>query len=153
MSGRTVNYKIKCLKDGKVFDTMAEACAYYGKSKDAIQWRLSDGIDHPDGWNWEKVWDNTEALETTKAVKSQPFVDKFGDKTVPVPGYEDRYTISTRGVITKIANKSQEVLKVKTQVYVKNTVILHGEGGWSQVHNVENLMKKAFGDPEEGAEK
>ena len=148
MAGRTANYKIKCLKDGRVFDTIEEAGAFYGKSRDAIQWRLSDGVNHKDGWNWEKVWDNTEALKTVEAVDSKPFVDKFGDKTIPLPGYEDRYTISTRGVITKIANKSQEVVKVKTKVTVKNTVILHGDGGWSQTHNVENLMKKAFGDPD-----
>ena len=148
MSKTKSKYKIKCLRDGKIFDTMEEACAFYGKTKDAIAWRLSDGVDHKDGWNWERVIDNTEALESVKAVQSQPFVEKFGDKTVPLPGYEDKYTISTSGVITSILkHNAGKVCKVKSQVKVKNTVILH-RGNITQVHNVENLLKKAFGDPE-----
>ena len=150
MAGRKAKYKIKCLKDGKVFNNIDEVIAHYGLTADQVLYRLDDGLQHKDGYSWERVWewDNTEAIESTKAVDSKAFVEKFGDKTVPLPGYEDRYTISTSGVITNTKSAPGEVLKVKTKVTVKNTVILHKDGGWSQVHNVENLLKKAFGDPE-----
>lgn len=146
MAGRRRNYKIKCLKDGKIFDTMEELCEYYDRSLDSVQYRLDKVKEYKDGYNFVRVVDNTEALKTVEAVDSQPFVDKFGDKTVPVPGYEDRYTISTRGVITNI-HQYGTVVPVKTKVTVSNKVILHRDGGWTQTHDVENLMKKAFGDP------
>jgi len=146
--GRQARYKIKCLKDGLVFNTIDELCKHYGFSKDQVMYRLDDGREHKDGYSYERVWefDNTEALETVKNVDSAKYVEKFGDKTVPLPGYEDRYTISTSGVITNIKTAPGEVLKVKTKKVVKNTVVLHKDHGWTQVHNVENLLESAFGD-------
>ena len=148
--GRARKYKIRCLKDGKIFEDIHELCTFYGFTIDQVNYRLDDGKEHKDGYSYERVWefDNTEAIESTKAVDSKKYVEKYGDKTVPVPGYEDYYTISTSGVITNTKTAPGEVLKVKTKVTVKNTVILHREHGWTQVHNVENLLEKAFGDPE-----
>lgn len=148
-------YKIKCLKDGKIFNNLREVCEFYGFTKDQVQYRLDDGLQHKDGYSYVRVWDwsknNAEAIETTKSVDSRKYVEKYGDKTVPLPGYEDFYTISTSGVITDIQNHDK-VLKIKTKVTVKNTVILHKRGTqWTQVHNVENLLAKAFGDPEKEA--
>ena len=55
--------------------------------------------------------------------------------------------INASDPITSWQIEGGKVCKVKTQVKVKNTVILH-RGNITQVHNVENLLKKAFGDPE-----
>ena len=77
------------------------------------------------------------------------FVEKYGENTVPIPGYEERYTISTRGVITDIGSRNKgRVLPVKTQITVKHRTALHKGGTTMQTHDVINLMKKAFGDPE-----
>lgn len=155
-SKQRAEYKIKCLKDGRIFNNIQEVCEAYGFTKDQVNYRLDDGLEHKDGYSYERVWDwsenNAEAIESTKAVDSKKYVAKYGDKTVPLPGYEDYYTISTSGVITDIQNHGK-ILKIKSKVTVKNTVILHKRGTqWSQVHNVENLLSKAFGDPETGSE-
>ena len=148
MAGRKANYKIRCLKDGKIFDNIDELCEYYGFTKDQVAYRIDHIKDYKDGYNYERVIDNTEALKTTENIDSAAFVEKFGDKTVPLPGYEGKYTISTKGVITNVKNYGT-VVPVKTDIIVRNRVILHNLEGRTQTHKVENLMKKAFGDPAE----
>lgn len=148
MSNRR-GYKIKCLKDGKIFDTIEELCTFYNMTYDQVAYRLDNIKEYKDGMNFERIIDNSEALKTVEAVDSSAFVDKFGDKTVPLPGYEDRYTISTKGVITNI-KQYNKVIPVKTEVTVKHKVILHRvkDGKQqTQVHSLTNLMKEAFGDP------
>ncbi len=145
MKQRKAEYKIKCCNDGLVFDTIDELCTHYGLTYDQVAYRLDKGNIYQDGRYYERVYDNTEALESTKTVDSKPFVDKYGDKEVPVPGYEDRYTISTSGVIRDMKHGGK-VMKIKSKTIVKNKVILY-KPNQPQVHDVENLLKKAFGDP------
>lgn len=145
---RTTNYKIKCLKDDRIFDTLQEVCQFYNMTKDQISYRLDVVKNYKDGMNFVRVSNNDEAIKTTENVDSAKYVEKFGDKTVPVPGYEGHYTISTKGVVTNIKSKPPRVLSVKTTIKVKNTVILHGENK-TQTHYVEGLLKKAFGEVEE----
>ena len=117
-------------------------------TKFQISYRLDTIKDYKDGMNFIRLRNDEEALKTVENVDSKEYVDKFGDKTVPVPGYEDHYTISTKGVVTNIKSKPHRVLPVKTRVVVKNTVILHSENK-TQVHSVEGLLKRAFGDLKE----
>lgn len=145
--GKRANYKIKCVNDDRVFDTLQDACNYYNMTKDQINYRLDVIKDYHDGMNFVRIPDDEEALKTVEAVDSQKYVDKFGDKTVPIPGYEDRYTISTKGVVTNIKATCPWVLPVKTKVTVKNTVILHTDYK-TQTHSVEGLLKRAFGEIE-----
>lgn len=147
--GNGRNYKIRCLKDGKVFDTIEELCNFYQMTYDQVAYRIDHIKDYKDGMNFERVIDNSEALKSVEAVDSSAFVEKFGDKTVPLPGYEDKYTISTRGVITNIKQYGR-VVPVKTEVTVKHKVILHkikDNKQQTQIHSLTNLMKQAFGDP------
>lgn len=143
------DYKIRCLTDGKVFDNIDELCEFYNMTYDQVAYRLDHIKEYKDGMNFVRVIDNSEALKTVEAVDSSAFVEKFGDQTVPLPGYEDRYTISTRGVITNVKQYNR-VVPVKTEVTVKHKVILHKvkDGKQqTQVHSLTNLMKEAFGDP------
>lgn len=140
-------YKIKSLKDGKIFDTLDELCEYYGRTRDSVQYRLDKPDNYQDGYNFERVYDNSAALQSTKAVDTRKFVEKYGEKTVPIPGYEDHYTISTRGVITDIRSHNR-ILPIKTTVTVKHKVILHKQKTTMQTHDVINLLKKSFGDPD-----
>lgn len=142
-------YKIKCLNDDKIFETIQDVCANYNMTYDQVAYRIDHVKEYKDGMNFVRVIDNTEALKTVEAVDSSAFVEKFGDKTVPVPGYEDRYTISTKGVITNL-KQYNTVVPVKTEVITRHKVILHNtiDGKQtSQVHSLTNLMKAAFGDP------
>lgn len=141
-------YKVKCLKDGQIFDSVQELCKHYGMTYDQVYYRLDNPKDYNDGFNFVRIYDNTEALKSVEAIDSSKFVEKYGDKTVPVPGYEDHYTISTRGVITNVRSHNR-VLPIKTIKTVKHKVILNKEGTTMQTHDVINLMKKAFGDPNE----
>lgn len=140
-------YRIKCLKDEKIFDSIDELCKYYKMTYDQVAYRLDKVKDYKDGMNFVRIVDNTEALQSVKAVDSRKFVEKYGDKTVPLPGYEDRYTISTSGVITDI-KRYNRVIPVKTVITKKQNVILNKGGTTMQTHSIINLMKKAFGDPE-----
>lgn len=146
--GRRLNYKIQCVNDGKLFDTVSDVCEYYKMTIDQVSYRIDHVKEYHDGMNFIRVPDDEAALKTVEAVRSEKYVEKFGDKTVPVPGYEDRYTISTKGVVTNIKAKCPWVLPVKTQVTVKNTVILHNDYK-TQTHSVEGLLKRAFGEIEE----
>lgn len=148
--GRIATYKIKCLTDGNIFNNLKECCAYYNMTKDQVSYRLDVVKDYKDDMNFIRLRNDEEALKTVENVDSKEYVEKFGDRTVPIPGYEDRYTISTKGVITNIKSKPHRVLPVKTKVVVKNTVILHNENK-TQVHSVEGLLKKAFGDLKENS--
>lgn len=146
MSNRS-RYKIKCLRDDLVFDSVEDLCKHYGMTYDQVYYRIDHIKDYKDGLNFERIIDNTDALESVQAVDSQPFVDKYGDKTVPLPGYEDKYTISTKGVIRNIKSYNR-VIPVKTTLVKKHTVILHtSDNKRTQTHSLVNLMKKAFGDP------
>lgn len=148
MSNRR-NYKIRCLNDNQIFDTIEELCAHYNMTYDQVAYRLDHVKEYKDGMNFVRVVDNEEALKSVEAVDSTAFVEKFGDITVPLPGYEDKYTISTKGVITNIKQYGR-VIPVKTEVIVKHKVILHKiQDGkqQTQIHSLTNLMKKAFGDP------
>lgn len=140
-------YRIKCLKDGKIFETMDELCEYYHRTKDSVQYRLDVIKDYKDGYNFVRIFDNEEALKSVEAIDSSKFVEKYGDKTVPIPGYEGHYTISTRGVITNVQNHDR-IIPIKTTVTVKHKAVLHKGGSTMQTHDVINLMKSAFGDPE-----
>lgn len=146
--GRQKRYKIKCVNDGKIFNTIDELCEYYGRTYDSVAYRLDHIADYKDGYNFVRVYDNEKALQSTKSIDCRAFVEKYGEKTVPVPGYDGRYTISTRGVImdTKHGNR---VLDIKTKVKVTHKVVLNKSGTTMQTHDVINLMKKAFGDPTE----
>lgn len=144
------NYKIRCLNDDKVYDSIQDVCNAYSMTYDQVAYRIDHVKDYKDGMNFVRVIDNSEALKTVEAVDSSAFVDKFGDKTVPLPGYEDKYTISTKGVVTNVKQYGR-VLPVKTEVTIKHKVILHKtvDGKQqSQVHSLTNLMKAAFGDPD-----
>lgn len=152
MAAKRARYKIRCLKDGKVFDSVEELCKFYNMTYDQVYYRIDHIKDYKDGYNFERVVDNSEALKTVEAVDSSAFVEKYGDKTVDVPGYEGKYTISTKGVVTN-TKVYDRVIPVKTEVTVKHKVILHSlDGKKTQTHSLINLMKKAFGDPYEGKE-
>lgn len=141
-------YKIQCLVDNKIFDNIEDLCKYYNMTFDQVAYRLDHIKDYKDGMNFIRLFDNSEALQSVKAVDSRKFVEKYGEKTVPLPGYEDKYTISTRGVITNIKDHDR-VVPVKTKVDVKHKVILHtSDNKRTQTHDLKNLMKSAFGDPE-----
>ncbi len=129
-----------------VFDSVDELCKYYGMTYDQVYYRIGHIKNYRDGLNFERIIDNTEAIESVKLVDSQPFVDKFGDKTVPIPGYEDKYTISTKGIIKNIKSYDR-VIPVKTKIMKKHSVILHNSDNKTQTYSLINLMKKAFGDP------
>ena len=146
--GRTANYRIQCVTDGKVFSNIKECCEYYNMTKDQISYRLDNVKNYKDGMNFIRLRNDEEALKTVEAVNSAVYVEKFGDVTVPIPGYEDRYSISTKGVITNIKSKPPRVIAVKTKVVVKNTVILHNDYK-TQTHSVEGLLKRAFGEIKE----
>ena len=149
MAGRRANYKIRSLIDGKIFDNIDELCKYYNMTYDQVAYRLDHIKEYKDGMNFERIFDNSEALQSVEAVDSSKFVEKYGEKEVPVPGYEDKYTISTRGVVKNKRNFDR-VIPVKTTVKTKHTVILHSiDNKKTQTHDLKNLMKKAFGDPEE----
>lgn len=155
--GRYANYKIQCVNDGKVFNNIYEVCDYYKMTKDQVAYRLDVVKEYHDGMNFIRIpneEDDKEAMESIKSVNCQQYIDKFGDKTVPIPGYEGIYTISTNGLITNVKSKPRRYVKVKSKVTVKNTVILHnGDRNYTtQVHSVEGLLKKAFGDVEENNE-
>jgi len=141
-------FKVRSVKDGRIFDSLEEVCKFYNMTYDQIAYRLDKPSNYHDGMNFERFYDNTEALKSVEAVDSSAFVEKYGDKTVPVPGYEGKYTISTKGVVTNIQNHNR-ILPVKTTVTVKHTVILHSlDKKQTQTHSLINLMKKAFGDPD-----
>lgn len=141
-------YRIKCLKDGKVFESLDDVLKEYNMTYDQVAYRLDHVKDYKDGFNFIRIPKNEDALKSVEAVDSSVFVEKFGDKTVPVPGYEDHYTISTKGVITDIQGYGR-VIPVKTQTIVRHKVILHNKhNNATQTHSLINLMKKAFGDPE-----
>lgn len=145
MAGRRVTYKIQCTTDGKIFDTMQELCEYYHMTKDQVSYRLDKPSNYHDGMNFNRIPDDTEALKSVEAVDTKAYEEKFGDKTVPLPGYEGLYTISTKGVITRVKGVCPHVVPVKTTVTVKNTVILHNDYK-TQTHSVQGLLKRAFGD-------
>lgn len=149
MKPRRPKYKIRSLIDGKEFDCIQDVCEYYNMTYDQIAYRLDKISDYKDGMNFERFYDNTEALKSVEAIDSHLFTEKYGDKTVPIPGYEGKYTISTKGVIRNIQNHDR-VIPITTQVTTKHKVILHSiDNKQTQTHSVINLMKKAFGDPEE----
>lgn len=143
-------YRIKCLNDDRIFEDIQELCNFYGMTYDQVAYRLDHVKEYKDGMNFVRVIDNEDALESIKAVDTSSFTSKFGDRTVPLPGYEDKYTISTNGVITNI-KQYNKVVPVKTETIVKHKVILHKvkDGKQqTQTHSLINLMKEAFGDPE-----
>lgn len=142
-------YKIQCVNDGKIFDTMEDLCKYYDRTHDSVSYRLDNPSNYKDGLNFIRVWDDSDALASTRAIDTRAFVEKFGDQTVPVPGFENHYTISTQGVVTNILSHNR-IMPVKTTVNTKHTVILQKEKTTMQTISVKNLMKKAFGDPGEG---
>ena len=149
MPARRAYYRIKCLNDNMVFDDIHDLCKYYNMTYDQVAYRLDHVKDYKDGYNFVRIPDNEEALKSVEAVDSSKFVEKFGDKTVDIPGYEGKYTISTRGVVTNVKQFGR-VIPVKTKVTTKHTVILHGVNNKNtQTHSLINLMKKAFGDPDE----
>ena len=145
--GRRADYKIQCVNDGRIFDTIDDLCEFYHRSYDSVAYRLDHVKDYQDGYNFVRVYDDTEAVQSAKAIDTRAFEAKYGDKTVPIPGYENKYTISTNGVIRDITKKGKAV-KIKTNVTVKHKVVLHKGGTTMQTHDVINLMKKAFGDPD-----